>query len=401
MSPLVDLANPTRQLTASLSTPFWYDVLAPLSDILDTLTLLSPAQYWASFGLCAAACVVAKTLSAAGGRHSWKRAAARFTGVTIAVLGTMLVAKRPMAALSLRDPDLLAVDFHSHTSSSHDGRAGFGPEENRRWHSSAGFDAVYVTDHRTFDGVLSGSRRNPITAAGGTVLLPGVELRDGNEHPILIGVDPKRMKITSPDWQGAAVAADGGPAPPLLILSLPGDIRRIPLSMSSGPVRIMAVEASDGSPRGIAQSARDHIAILSLARKLGLAVVSASDNHGWGRTSPAWSVMRIPGWRGMTPSALDIAIRRTIVLEGARSVQVIERRTPMLATTGIGVAFGGVAAAAVMLRTMSLPDRCSWIVWTWILWLIPQRAGGTRDIGVATRAEGRRMRRRRPIKAAA
>jgi hypothetical protein len=33
---------------------------------------------------------------------------------------------------------------------------------------------------------------------------------------------------------------------------------------------------------------------------------------------PAWSVLRIPGWRDLTPAALDIAIRLTIISGHAR-----------------------------------------------------------------------------------
>jgi hypothetical protein len=347
-----------------------YDVFAPLSNILDGLTLLSPAQYWETFAFCAVffssfwiyGC--ARSRSSCGA-FSAVRAALRFTGGTVAVIGIMLVASRPMASLALRDRDLLAVDFHSHTEASHDGRAGFNAERNREWHSSSGFDAVYVTDHRTFDGAVSAARRNPARAGDGTVLLPGVELRDGDEHPILIGVDPRRMRITSPDWKEAAIEADGGPVPPMLLLSMPGNILRIPLNETSGPVRIAGVEISDGSPRGMAQAARDGDAIRALAGNLGIAIVSASDNHGWGRTAPAWSVMRIPGWRNLSPAELDIAIRRTILTQGSRAISVIARRTVPAPANRMEAALGGAMVALLIARTMSLTDRLSWIGWSW------------------------------------
>src|SRR6476646_6801288 len=53
LSPLVDIAHPEAAVTASLKAPFVYDLLAPASNILDALTMLSPAQYWATFVLCA------------------------------------------------------------------------------------------------------------------------------------------------------------------------------------------------------------------------------------------------------------------------------------------------------------------------------------------------------------
>ena len=364
--------------TAILRTPLAYDVFAPVSNVLDALTLLSPAQYWATFALCAVIFLGAWTHRCAWSRAGFNaarflRAAAGFMGGVVAVLGIMLVATRPMASLALADRDLIAVDFHSHTEASHDGRPGFNPERNREWHWSSGFDVAYVTDHMTFDGALTGAARNPARSGDATVLLPGVELRDGDEHPILIGVDPRRMRITSPDWQGAAVEADGGPVPAMLLLSMPGDIVRIPLSETDGPVRLAGIEAADGSPRGMAQAARDRDAILALAANLHLAVVSASDNHGWGRTAPAWSVMRIPGWRDMTPSELDIAIRRTIMTRGSRAIEVIARRTAGQPQNMVAAAAGGIAVALVMLRTMSLPDRFSWFAWSWGLCFLSLR----------------------------
>lgn len=375
-------------------------MVAPLSNVLDALTLLSPVQYIAIFVLCSLA-FVAWLSTNRGSTLGRLRLCLRFLGGTVAVIGLMLVLKRPMASLKLADPDELAVDFHSHTSASHDGRGDFDAEANRRWHSSAGFNVAYVTDHRALGGALLAMERNPDIAGNGTVLLPGVELRDSDEHPILIGIDPTRMRITSPDWKEAAVKADGGPAPPILFLSLPGNIQRIPRNMATGSVRVAGIEISDGCPKGIAQSQRDRDAILALAGKLGVPIVSGSDNHGWGRAAPAWSVLRIPGWRAMTPARLDAAIRRAIIDGGPGSVRVIGRRTAAGSQARFGPAFKGIAVGAVMFRTMSVADRLSWVAWSWTLQVL--LAGNRRRRRLwRIRSVDRVARRRRPtVRAAA
>ena len=408
-SPLVDIGNGASPLAATLRTPLLYDLFAPLSNVLDAITILSPVQYWATLATCAICFFVATARVGelrTSGRFSAARStrsAARFLGGAIAVAGIMLIAPRPMASLELNDRDLVTVDFHSHTEASHDGRPGFSAERSREWHRNSGFDAVYVTDHRTFDGALDGARRNPATAAQGTVLLPGVELRDGDEHLILLGVDPRRMKITSPDWQQAAVAADGGPAPPILLLSLPGDITRIPPEEIQGAIRVAGIEASDGSPRGLAQAATERDSILAISSRLGLALVSASDNHGWGRTAQAWSVMRIPGWRTMKPEQLDVAIRRTILTRGTRAVQVIARRTAPPSSNALQSAFGGFSVALVMMRTMSPRERVSWAAWAWLLCLVSvRRAKVKRNRGrTSARAHTRNRSRQRSVDVAA
>ena len=408
-SPLVDVGTGASPLAATLRTPLLYDLFAPVSNVLDAITLLSPVQYWAVFATCAI-CFFVGTARVGELRTSGRfsparstRSAARFLGGAIAVAGIMLVAPRPMASLELNDGDLVTVDFHSHTEASHDGRPGFSAERSREWHRSSGFDAVYVTDHRTFDGALDAARSNPATGAQGTVLLPGVELRDGDEHLILLGVDPRRMKITSPDWQQAAVAADGGPAPPILLLSLPGDIMRIPPEEIHGAIRVAGIEASDGSPRGLAQAAAQRDSILAISRRLGLALVSASDNHGWGRTAQAWSVLRIPGWRTMKPEQLDVAIRRTILTRGTRAVQVIARRTAPPSSNAIQSALDGISVGLVMMRTMSPRERVSWAAWSWLLCLVSvRRAKMKRNRGrTSARAHTRNRSRPRSVDVAA
>ncbi len=401
LSPLVDVANPASPPGATLRTPLLYDLFAPASNVLDAITLLSPAQYWATFALCALCFLGAtlvrqrRTLGRLSGLRT-ARSALGLLGGTVAVLGIMLVAPRPMASLALRDADLIAVDFHSHTEASHDGRPGFSAERNREWHRSSGFDAVYVTDHRTFDGALDGATSNPAASGEKTVLLPGVELRDGAEHLILIGVDARRMKITSPDWQGAAAAADGGPVPPILLLSMPGDILHIPREEISGAIRVAGIEASDGSPRGLAQSALDRDAILAISSRLGVALVSGSDNHGWGRIAPAWSVLRIPGWRTLTPAQLDVDIRRTIVTRGVQAVQVIARRTAPPSHHALQTALGGVTVGLAMARTMSSRERISWIAWSWGLCLLSLRRARSNRNRLRARLRANMKKRSRP-----
>ncbi|GAC1410669.1 MAG: hypothetical protein NVSMB53_05120 [Gemmatimonadaceae bacterium] len=406
LSPLVDLKPLGSAATASLRTSLAYDLIAPVSNVLDALTLLAPGQYWATFALCVVTSLGWWTYQNARSRAGFTatrlaRAALVFTGGTVAIVGIMLVGTRPMASLGLTDPDLVAVDFHSHTDASHDGRVGFDPERNREWHSSSGFNAAYVTDHRTFEGALSGMTHNPARSGDATVLLPGVEFRDGDEHPILIGADPKRMRVTSSDWGKDAVAAQPGPVPPILLLTLPGNLRSIPLGETEGPVRLEGVEISDGSPRGMGQTARDRDEILAVATRLHLAILSGSDNHGWGRTAPAWSVLRIPGWRAMTPAELDASIRRTIVTQRPGAISVIARRTPSLPRNEVEAALGGISVGLNMMRTMSLPDRLAWLVWSWGLGVLSLRSARRNRHKLRARKKEREDKKLMPVVGAA
>ena len=397
LPPLVDSAHPSVKRVATLHKPVAYEVLAPLSDTLDTISLFSPAQCWITYGSYGLVFLFFRLRGRGKARHDFRftkalRVFAVFTGGGLAVIGIALIARRPMAAIELADPNQIAIDFHSHTSASHDGRSDFDAESNREWHSSAGFNVAYVTDHRTFAGALEARLRNPTRAGDGTTLLPGVELRDGDEHPILIGVDPERMRITSPDWQQAAVAADGGPAPPILLLSLPGDVTRIPRDETDERIRLGGIEISDGSPRGMAQAERERATIIGISHRLRLALVVGSDNHGWGRTAPAWSVMQLPGWRAMTPAQLDVAIRQAMIARGPLALDVIARRTSRSPASFVEGVTTGVAIPLVMLRTLSPLERASWLTWTWGLYGLSRLMAGANRRKQRVRIARRRRR---------
>jgi hypothetical protein len=149
-------------------------------------------------------------------------------------------------------------------------------------------------------------------------------------------------------------------------------------------VPVSAIEVSDGAPRGLSSADRDHGQILRLADSLDLALVAGSDNHGWGRTAAEWSVMRVPGWRGLSPAELERQIEDGLRTRGRRAGRVIVRTRPIWTgrPTAHGVAAGagaledGLAFLAQFIwqlfATRSWPERISWLVWIWLVALAPR-----------------------------
>ena len=88
---------------------------------------------------------------------------------------------------------------------------------------------------------------------------------------------------------------------------------------------LVGIELSDASPHGLDQVRRERAALLEIAGDRNLAVVAASNTHGWTSTPVAWSLLRIPGWRDLTPAALDLKIQQLLRQEGRRAVRVVER----------------------------------------------------------------------------
>jgi hypothetical protein len=355
-----------------------YVAFAPWCDVLDNLTLMSVSQH------------IAFLLTLFAAYLLWRLARTRFSSTTFPleivkglasvaiVLGVYaigLLMPRPMASLELLQRDALAVDFHSHTSASWDGRSTFSPERNRSWHRKAGFNAVYISDHGTLAGVIEGEIRNPRTAGEGTAILPAVEIRCEGQHIVILGatihegIGDCASSIT-PASSAAESFGRWESEGMITLLTIPGRLS----ATHSMPVS-QGIEIADGAPRALDQMKEDSSLIRDIAKLENLALVSGSNNHGWGSTAVAWSIMTIPDWRSLTPAALDAAIRARIRTTRAASVFVLERRRVTPASSAIGLATTLPAVAWNMFRTLSVAERISWLVWTWTLALVIPLAG--------------------------
>ena len=349
-----------------------YLALSPVYDVMDALTLLSVSQLVAL--LLSLGTVYLAVRGWRWRRHGRQRAL-RELGLAAAALAAFLafcvvgiLAPRPMAALALDDADAVKVDVHSHTNASHDGRPDFDASANIDWHRSAGFDAAYITDHKSFDGAQEAMRRNPRRAGDGLVMLSGLEFIDNHNHINALGAtaaDSAWIRVEARRQRLGWPARERGGA--VLIQTIPENLEHIPIPDARAGRGLAGIELSDGAPRGIGQAQRDRALILRIADSLDLALVAGSNNHGWGRTAVAWSVLRIPGWRGMTPPELGAAIEARIRAERRDAGQVIERRSPDPARSRFALAITLPAVTWNLLVTLSGAQRVSWIIWIWIL----------------------------------
>lgn len=145
-----------------------YLSIAPISNILDTLTLLTVAQHIAIILTAILVFVAFRVVPVRKGRATTMRrevtASLFFLGGLLLTYALAALAPRPMAQFITSDGLVLAVDFHSHTKNSHDGRAGWTEDDVRAWHRAAGYDVAYITDHGSYEGAERESppiRRKP------------------------------------------------------------------------------------------------------------------------------------------------------------------------------------------------------------------------------------------------
>jgi hypothetical protein len=383
--PLRDAVTLGASTEAHVERSVGYLAIAPISDVLDTLTLLGARQHLIVIISLIVIYIAIRTWrirlqrrSEVGAPKSSVASEASYVAFFLAAIGVVylmaIVMPRPMAALAAESPDVVVtVDFHAHTRYSHDGRPGWDPSDVRAWHRSAGFDAAYISDHRTVQGAELGIVDNPTEAGQGTMLLQALEASWRGEHVNILGANRFYKGLTTADLrdvdeQALALASLIGNREPIVVETLPGKLDKIVPAGGSGTAGIRAIELVDGSPRGLDQTRVMRSRIVHLADSLNLALVSGSDNHGWGRTAPGWTLLIVPGWRGMRTDSLAFSIERSL-RQGREATRVVERRIA-------GELNGGNALELTltlpvitwsMLTTLSVDERIMWVLWVWVV----------------------------------
>lgn len=372
LDPVRDAATLAAVGEARLTQSAGYIGIAPLSDVLDTITLVSIGQHIAIVLWAIVLFAIWRGRRARRGTTIPREIGAAVL-MLVGIVGVYALAAllpRPMAALALSDDTVLAIDVHSHTKYSHDGRIGWTEDDVREWHRAAGYDAAYITDHATFEGAERGIADNPRLAGEGTMILQGLEAFYKGEHVNVLGAGRRYQGLTtadlkSVDEQSLALASILQATSPVLVETIPGKLDRVPAMSDTAP-GVRAIEIMDGSPRGLTQARRDRARIVHIADSLNLALVAGSDNHGWGRAAPGWTLMRIPGWRGMTTDSLSGRIEDILRLGRREATRVVERRAAP-GTDAIEIVFAAPVVVWDMFAMLSADERVAWIVWTWAI----------------------------------
>ncbi|MEP7380669.1 MAG: hypothetical protein ABI910_03230 [Gemmatimonadota bacterium] len=355
-SPLISWRGEVPSPGLSLERSGLRLLLSPVASLFEQWSLLTIPEHVAVFGTVL---LIAGSIRSYRSRRcatSWHdRIAAGVVGGARAVIVTVAIALAgalvpwPMSSLHHDDPDVVAVDFHSHTNQSHDGRWDFDVAANRQWHREGGFDVAYITDH------ADSAHASVMPPADGAlpVVLTGAEFRSGGAHVVRLGQPNDResvLLLTTPFAVGA---------PKLLLAS---------------QTRIVGVEVADASPRGL-QCLRETPGQLRDATQLLHAVPIASSNlHGWGRTVAAWTLLRLPGWRRDSPTRLDARIRALLRSANPAATTIVLRRAVHTSTRD-----RAFILPLMLWTTMQLLDDDEvwiWLAWIWIPTLAPlaQRA---------------------------
>lgn len=366
----------TDSAESFLVRPFGYVAIAPLSNVLDMVTLMSVRQHIGMFAGLWVIFAVWRVVAHLRGKSTWR--AHVIGGVSwlvgiVALYAAVAALPRPMARLEVNNASVMRVDFHSHTSASHDGRAGFTPARNRAWHRAAGYDVAFIADHANVGGAEQAMANNPASGSDDVILLQSMEVTWSGEHVGILGAQRAYKGLTTPnlrdvDEQALALASLLGGREPILVWHHPRRLNRIPPAGGTGTPGVRAMEIVNGSPDGMDDVRANRAEIVQLAERSNVALVSGTDNHGWGRAAPAWTLMIVPNWRAMDADQLQREIENAIRDGGVRSTRVIERRVADAGASPTMAALSVFAVPARMLTTLSSDERIAWLVWTWLIW---------------------------------
>jgi hypothetical protein len=353
----------------SLHVPWAHLIFTPFQVIADWITFNSARQdaallayllagYWA-FRLPAVLRRKTTALKEAGLFLAWIAGAACF-------LAWAALWPRPAASLRAADPGVLVLDFHSHSSSSWDGRKSFTPEANGRWHQEAGFSAGFLTDHNRTDG--SAQALELFRKARGYRSLFGEELSLHGAHVVALG---PRASIDNESYRGAEglrrfLSESRRVHGSLAVLSLPeywkhhlGDLEELAGSGAAG------IEIVNATPKGLDFPPRLRAEVVELCRRRGLFMAGATDNHGWARAAFVWNLMRLPGHAAMGPEELGRAVLDKLGRDGFRAVEVVARvkREP---DEGGLIALDPFLGLWTLARSLSLAQALCFAAWLWL-----------------------------------
>lgn len=375
VDPIRDAATLAPVGEASLTIPAAYLFIEPLSSVLDTLTLLTVGQHiavmlWAIGVFALLRVWRAKSTPVVVRREAI--AAGIFLGGLFLTYAAVGMLPRPMAMLTTSDGTVLVVDFHSHTKYSHDGRIGWTEDDVRHWYQNAGFDVAYITDHATFEGAERGIAANPGQAGQGILLLQGIEAIYKGEHVNVLSAGRRYKGLlnatqTDVDPEALALSSIIPATSPTLIETVPANLSSVP-SIAATPQQpgVVAIEIVDGSPRGLSQTRRDRERIVRLADSLNLALVTGSDNHGFGRTAPGWTLLRGGNWRGMPTDSLSRGLEQTLRQGRRESTRAVERRVAG-GQNPLALLLAAPLITWRMFTMLSADERVAWIIWVWAL----------------------------------
>lgn len=363
-SPVVDAVTGQPAAGFHWRFPWTYLLFAPFCSAADWLTVLSMKEMMVFLGHGIITCL-------------WFPRRKRMKGAAILLflifLGWSALAPRPMARLVAGDPNCLLIDFHSHTSFSHDGRKSFTPTANRRWHERQGFGAAFITDHNLITGNGLVRDSSPYFS------LSGEEVSLYNTHIGVLGnADFVNHSLYDSAYSQIPGFIDDMHRKNYLTVAHLPEYWREHWKYSNTDFlnwKVDGFEIVNSVPYCLDFPPALKRQIIAHCRQKNLFMTGVSDNHGWGSATAAWSAMQIPGWGAMSAETLESAVLDQLRHGGFQAVRVLERPRPALENP-FELLISPWIRLWIGIRSLGTFCFISWIIWTWVVAVVCGRKRG-------------------------
>ncbi len=366
-SPVRDAATLAWAPAFRLHYPFWHIVFSPFMGLADLVTNFSMKE---DFVLVAYAFILSLVCLR---RKAWLGAAG-----FIAFIAWGALVPRPMGRLVTRDPDVLLIDFHSHSQYSHDGRKNFTPLKNMQWHMAQGYDAAFITDHNRVEAAQQAKALSETEwKDNGYRSLQGEEVSLFKTHLVILGNGDKidNRLYDSDASKIPSFIRDMHEKGLPVIASLPEywfyhwDGSRLGTIDDFAAWGMDGFEIINSAPKALDFPLEYRRRIVDLCRTHHLCMTGISDNHGYGYATAAWNAMALPGWRQLSPEQIEPVVIKTLKDRGPDAVQVLERVRYEPQTRWQYVA-APLGALVIYVRLLQPAQAVSWVLWIWGFWTI-------------------------------
>lgn len=359
-----------------LTYPWAYHLFAPFFQIADHFTILGKVQHFTLLAWLIGGWFLVRLFLQWG--QSWNirkvlAEAGRFLIYIVAVLGivaAIVLLPRPMARLAADDPDILVVNFHSHSLHSWDGRKSFSAQRNLNWHARAGFHANFITDHNRIDGSKEGVRLTMENGSEGILSMRGEEVSLFKSHWVLLGneeVVDNSPYDRGPEGIERFLKDMRKDDQTIVIASLP-EYWRYHRSELEEFVRwgVDGFEIINSAPQSLDFTSRSRSVVMDLCRRHDLIMTGVTDSHGWGSTVQVWNAVRLPDWRALERSAIEPALMGTLRKQRAKAVQVLVRVRSEPKDHRLWLALDPLLQIWEASRSMPLFQAVVSLIWLWL-----------------------------------
>lgn len=360
--------------------PAIYTLFAPVFQLADRLTMMSAKQLFIFLVYINVIWIVWRVSALVRNGVTIKAILAevvRFIGINAFVplcFFLSILVSRPLPSIDINDPDIIVLDFHTHTHHSWDGRPSASLLNQIQRRRSGGFDAFFITDHNNRYSALETEIMTAVEA-GNLKPIPfvGEEISSKPFHLMVYGPDVSNI-ANNPDHKKAQDVLFRNRDNPETLVTATTDADWWKQPEESLDPYVLAglngFELAKASPKGLNLTVEDRKRMVSYALKNNLIITGASDNHGFGYTDYVWNLLRLPGWKSMNPGDLERAILQEVRQLGPGALTIVTRikAEPTLNPFLMGI--DPLRQIWEMLRSLPKAQAVIFVLYGWIPFII-------------------------------